>query len=110
MTRKLWLITLGAVALALAIALLALDPSREAEGNPGIVDWEFAWSEERAAEILEIRLQHHPDQAVRDHRREAAEDEAVLALFSPAGDAVVTLAHRELVARLGGDPRAQVEG
>ena len=52
MTRKRWLITLGAVALALAIALLALDPSREAEGNPGIVDWEFAWSEERAAEIL----------------------------------------------------------
>ena len=52
MTRKRWLITLGAVALALAIALLALDPSREAEGNPGIVDWEFAWSEEHAAEIL----------------------------------------------------------
>ena len=52
MTRKRWLIALGAVALALAIALLAIDPSREAEGNPGIVDWEFAWSEDRAAEIL----------------------------------------------------------
>ena len=52
MTRKRWLIALGAAALALAIALLALDPSREADGNPGIVDWEFAWSEERAAEIL----------------------------------------------------------
>ena len=52
MTRKRWLIALGAVALALAITLLAVDPSREAEGNPGIVDWEFAWSEEGAAEIL----------------------------------------------------------
>ena len=52
MTRKRWLIGIGAVALALAVTLLAIDPSSEAEGNPGIVAWEFAWSEERAAEIL----------------------------------------------------------
>ena len=52
MSRKRWLIGTGAVALALAATLLAIDPSREAEGNPGIVTWEFAWSEERAAEIL----------------------------------------------------------
>lgn len=53
MTRKRWLVALGALALALALTLLAIDPSREAEGNPGIVAWEFAWSEERAAEILD---------------------------------------------------------
>ena len=52
MTRKRWLIALGSVALALAIVLLAIDPSTEAEGNPGIVSWEFAWSEERTTEIL----------------------------------------------------------
>ena len=53
MTRKRWVIGLGALALALAITLLAIDPAREADGNPGILDWEFAWSEERAAEILD---------------------------------------------------------
>ncbi|MBM3667551.1 MAG: hypothetical protein FJW90_08770 [Actinobacteria bacterium] len=52
MTRRRWLIVLGAVAIALAIALLAVDPSRKGEGFPGIVDWEFAASQERAAEIL----------------------------------------------------------
>lgn len=51
MTRKRWLIALGAVALALAITLLAIDPSTKDEGNPGIVAWEFAWDEERADEI-----------------------------------------------------------
>ena len=51
MTRKRWLIALGAVALALAITLLAIDPSTKDEGDPGIVSWEFAWDEERADEI-----------------------------------------------------------
>ena len=40
------------MALSLGIALLAIDPSTEADGNPGFVSWEFAWSEERAGEIL----------------------------------------------------------
>ena len=53
MTRKRWLIALGAVTLALAVTLLAIDPSTKAEGNPGIVSWEFAWDEEGAAEILD---------------------------------------------------------
>jgi hypothetical protein len=52
MTRKRWLFVTGGVALALAIALLAVDPSRKGEGFPGILQWEFAWTEERAAEIL----------------------------------------------------------
>jgi hypothetical protein len=52
MTRKRWLIVTGGIALALALALLAVDPSRKGEGYPGIVDWEFAWSESGAAEIL----------------------------------------------------------
>jgi hypothetical protein len=53
MTRKRWLIALGAIALALAIVLLAVDPSTKDEGNPGIVSWEFAWDEQGAAEILD---------------------------------------------------------
>jgi hypothetical protein len=52
MTRKRWLIVCGGVAVLLAFALLAVDPSRKGEGYPGIIDWEFAFSEERAAEIL----------------------------------------------------------
>jgi hypothetical protein len=52
MSRRQWLFVLGAVAIALAIALLAVDPSRKGEGFPGIIDWEFAASEGRAAEIL----------------------------------------------------------
>jgi hypothetical protein len=43
LTRKRWLIALGAVALALAITLLAIDPSTTREGAPSIVDLEFAW-------------------------------------------------------------------
>jgi len=53
MTRKRWLIVLGAVTLALAITLLAIDPAREAEGNPSIVGFELAWDEQGAAEILD---------------------------------------------------------
>lgn len=52
MTRKRWLIILGALSLALAIALVAIDPSTRDEGDPGIVAFEFAWSEDGAAEIL----------------------------------------------------------
>ena len=52
MTRRRWLFVTGGIALALAIALLAVDPSRKGDGYPGILAWEFAWTEERAAEIL----------------------------------------------------------
>jgi len=52
-TRKRWLILLGVVAAALAVTLLAIDPSHEDEGNPGIVSWEFAWDQDGADEILD---------------------------------------------------------
>jgi hypothetical protein len=52
MTRRRWLIVLGAITIALAALLLAVDPSSEGEGRPGIVAWEFAWDEQGAAEIL----------------------------------------------------------
>jgi hypothetical protein len=53
MTRKRWLIVLGVLAAALAITLLAIDPSTKAEGNPGIVAFEFSWDEQGAAEVLD---------------------------------------------------------
>jgi hypothetical protein len=51
--RRTALILLGIAAAALGIFLLAIDPATEAEGNPTIVDFEFAWSEEGASEILD---------------------------------------------------------
>ena len=51
MSRRTALIALGAAALVLGILLLAIDPAREAEGNPSIVDFEFAWSGQEAEEI-----------------------------------------------------------
>jgi hypothetical protein len=53
MTRRTALIALGIVTLALGAFLLAIDPGNEAEGNPTIVDFEFAWDEQGAAEILD---------------------------------------------------------
>lgn len=38
-------------AIALGAVLLAIDPAQEADGNPSILDWEFAWSEDGAEEI-----------------------------------------------------------
>jgi hypothetical protein len=52
LTRRHALILLGVVTVALAVFLSAIDPSMEADGNPSIVDFEFAWSEQGAAEIV----------------------------------------------------------
>jgi len=51
MSRRTALIALGAAVLVLGGFLLAIDPSREAEGNPSIVDFELAFTEQRAEEI-----------------------------------------------------------
>lgn len=47
------MIALGVAAVALGAFLLAIDPATEAEGNPTIVDFEFAWDEQGAREILD---------------------------------------------------------
>jgi len=52
--------------------LLAIDPANEAEGNPSILDWEFAWSEEGAEEI-------------RAHWGDEGEDAARLSLWIDFG-------------------------
>jgi hypothetical protein len=51
-TRGRGLIAAGVLAAALGIYLFAIDPAREATGNPSIVDFEFAWSEEGVEEIV----------------------------------------------------------
>jgi hypothetical protein len=51
MSRRTALIFAAVVSVALGGFLLAIDPAREAEGNPSILDFEFAWSEEGAEEI-----------------------------------------------------------
>jgi hypothetical protein len=51
-TRKRALILLGIVTAALAIFLAVIDPSLVEDGNPSIVDFEFAWDEQGAAEIV----------------------------------------------------------
>jgi hypothetical protein len=51
LTRKRAIILLAISTAALAVFLTAIDPSTEADGNPTIVDFEFAWDEEGAAEI-----------------------------------------------------------
>ena len=53
MSRRSALIALGIATVLLGGFLLAIDPAREAEGNPSIVDFEFAWSEDGAEEILD---------------------------------------------------------
>jgi hypothetical protein len=52
MTRKRALIGLAITTVALGVFLTAIDPSREASGNPNIVDFEFAGDEQGAAEIV----------------------------------------------------------
>jgi hypothetical protein len=51
MTRKRALILLAVSTVALGVFLTAIDPSTKDDGNPSIVAFEFAWDEERAAEI-----------------------------------------------------------
>jgi hypothetical protein len=51
LTRKRALIVLAITTVALGAFLAAIDPSTEEEGNPTIVEFEFAWDEEGAAEI-----------------------------------------------------------
>ena len=51
--RRTALIALAVATVALSAFLLAIDPRTVAEGNPSIVDFEFAGSEEGAAEILD---------------------------------------------------------
>jgi hypothetical protein len=52
MSRRTGLIVSAVASLLLGGFLLAIDPAQEADGNPSIVDFEFAWSEEGAEEIL----------------------------------------------------------
>lgn len=51
MTRKRAIVLLAISTAALGAFLLLIDPSTKADGNPTIVDFEFAWDEEGAAEI-----------------------------------------------------------
>lgn len=53
MNRRTALIVSAIASLALGAFLLAIDPATEADGNPSIVDFEFAWDEQGAAEILD---------------------------------------------------------
>jgi len=50
-SRRNALIALAIASIALGATLAVIDPANEADGNPSIVDFEFAWSEERAEEI-----------------------------------------------------------
>jgi hypothetical protein len=52
-SRRTALILLAISTAAIGAFLLAIDPATEAEGNPSIVDFEFAWDEQGATEILE---------------------------------------------------------
>lgn len=45
------MIALAIASIALGAVLAAIDPSREADGNPSILDFEFAWTESEANEI-----------------------------------------------------------
>jgi hypothetical protein len=51
LTRKRAIILLAISTAALGAFLLQIDPATKADGNPNIVDFEFAWDEEGAAEI-----------------------------------------------------------
>ena len=51
MSRRTVLIALAIVTIALGVVLTILDPANEGDGYPSIVDFEFAWTEDRAEEI-----------------------------------------------------------
>jgi hypothetical protein len=50
-TRRNALIVLSVTTVALGVFLTTIDPSTKADGNPNIVDLEFAWDEETVDEI-----------------------------------------------------------
>ncbi len=52
MTRKQALIVLGAATVAFTVILELVDPSRQVAGAPSILDFEFAASHTRAAQIM----------------------------------------------------------
>jgi hypothetical protein len=52
MSRKRWLLALGSATLALGVVLLFLDVRMMDTGGPGIIGFELAGTEDRAAEIL----------------------------------------------------------
>jgi hypothetical protein len=51
LTRKRAIVLLAISTAVLGAFLLQIDPATKADGNPNIVDFEFAWDEEGAAEI-----------------------------------------------------------
>ncbi|MGH2923651.1 MAG: hypothetical protein ACRDKH_06460 [Solirubrobacterales bacterium] len=51
MSRRAGLIALALAVIALSAVLAAVDPSTEDDGNPSILEFEFAWTEESAEEI-----------------------------------------------------------
>ena len=52
MTRKRAIVLLAITTAALAVFLGAIDPANEDDGNPNIVEYEFAWNEDEAGEIF----------------------------------------------------------
>jgi hypothetical protein len=50
-SRRNALIALAIASIALGAVLTAIDPANEADGNPSIIDFEFAWTASEANEI-----------------------------------------------------------
>src|SRR5688572_32585203 len=96
MSRRSALIALGIATVLLGGFLLAIDPAREADGNPSIVDFEFAWSEQGAEEILEDWGEEGQDAA----RLSLWVDFAYLLTYG-AFFTLAAIATRELAARRG---------
>jgi hypothetical protein len=50
-SRRTALIALAIASIALGAVLVAIDPASDGDGNPSVIDFELAWSEDRAEEI-----------------------------------------------------------